>query len=129
MKYYNSHGYKMTWAEFIDIEVEERRNYPPDEVYELAQKYNIARNTKCIWVCENKWDANGYNLPAQDWDEREDVPEEDLSVCEYDESEGFIIKETDDGDGGYLFVFNWKGGYHRLIFILTQSDKLYLFQV
>ena len=31
---------------------------------------------------------------------------DETEVYEYTSDEGFIIEETDDGDGGFLFIFN-----------------------
>lgn len=104
-KYYNSHGNIMSMSEFIEIEVEDRSNYSKEEIEEWINKYNIKEDDKVIWVTPKKWVANRYNLSSEDWYKAEKVPEEQMNVFEFDDNQGFIIPESDDGDDGYLFVF------------------------
>ncbi|MBN1156719.1 hypothetical protein JXA85_03825, partial [Candidatus Woesearchaeota archaeon] len=103
-EFYTSAGKPFTFNQFIDREVNELNNYSLKEVREWQKKYDISDNVRVIWVSPNKWIANKYNLPAgeENW---EKVPEAELNITPISSNEGFVIPESDDGDGGYLFVF------------------------
>jgi len=115
--YYNSHGETMLVSDFIEIEIEERDNYELDDVYEWMEKYDFDGSDYCIWVTKNKRDVYKYILPTDYYDRienGEDIQElmyeefgaNDVDIFEYPESSGTIIEETDDGDGGFLFILN-----------------------
>ena len=116
--YYNSHGETMPFTEFIEIEVEERENYEMEEVDEWIEMYDIDIDSECIWVTKDKRNVYKYVLTADYWDaidNGDDIDDmlvkefgssDDTTIYEYTSDEGFIIEETDDGDGGFLFVFN-----------------------
>ncbi len=106
--YYTSHNpiFKMTLNQFIETEVNERSNYPLEYVQEWMRKYNLTGSDLVTWVSPLKWVANRYNLFAEEWDEAKKIPESEMSVYEIKADEGFIIPESDDGEEGYLFVFN-----------------------
>jgi ribosomal protein S18 acetylase RimI-like enzyme len=107
-KYYNSHGKPYSFKEFVETEVEERGNYRKEFVDEIAKKYNISGDDKVIWVTPDKHIAHSYNLNADERDNVHDIPEDELSVYEYSDKDGFIIPETDDEDDGYLMVLRKK---------------------
>jgi hypothetical protein len=104
--YYTSSAHTMTLKQFIETEVQERGNYSLQDVKAWQQKYKISNTARMIWVSPKKWVANRYNLPADEWDEAENVPESEMSVYKIKASEGTLIIESDDGDEGFLFVFN-----------------------
>jgi hypothetical protein len=109
--YYNSHGATMYVSEFIEIEVEERENYELSDVYEWMLKYNFDETNECIWVTKDKRDAYKYILSAEYYDKIEnneniDKLISDSEVYEYTDSDGQIIEESDDGDGGFLLIIN-----------------------
>ena len=96
---YSSHGVSMTWAAFIQLEVEERGNYKHEEVEDWAKKHSLVPDTLVIWASQKKWVANKYNLFAEDWDTAQDIPEEVMVIYEV---QGTVIHESDDGDEGVL---------------------------
>ena len=101
----------MTINDFIEIEVEDRENYDIDDVNEWIDKYNINPNTEMIWVAEEPYIAARYEMNAEDWDNAEQIYNEnpnDFNVEIINSNEGFLIPETDDGDGGFIFVFHHK---------------------
>ena len=116
--YYNSHGESMPFTEFIEIEVEERENYEMEEVDEWIELYDIDIDSECIWVTKDKRNVYKYILTADYWDAidngdnidnmliKEFGSSDDTIIYEYKSDEGTLIEETDDGDGGFLFVFN-----------------------
>lgn len=124
--YYNSHGNSMDWSEFVEIEVRERKNYPMREVRKWEKKYNIKPETPVIWVTKTPNEALYYMTLAQshsdikmlstkEFEEKWNVSTSDLH--EFTPEDGYLIPESEDGDGGYLMVlFNHtykKGGLVR----------------
>ena len=101
----------MNINKFIDIEVIERENYEIDDVNEWIEKYNITDNTDIIWVSTLPYIAVRYEMESGDWDNAEEIYNNDPSKYDIqilDSTQGFIITESDDGDDGFLFVFNRK---------------------
>jgi hypothetical protein len=96
---YSSHGISMTWAAFIQLEVEDRGNYKHEEVEDWARKHSLVPGTLVIWASQKKWVVNKYNLLAEDWDTAQDIPEEEMVIYEV---QGTVIPESDDGDEGVL---------------------------
>lgn len=95
--------------DFRNREVVELENYYEEDIEQWKKKYNINDNTKVIWVTKKKEDAYSYSLLS---DEIDDFDFSKVTDEEYTETlqtisaeEGFIIPETDDGDGGYLYVY------------------------
>jgi len=105
-EFYTSSAHTMTLKQFIETEVQERGNYSIQDVKAWQHRYNISDTARMVWVSPKKWVANRYNLPADEWDEAENVPESEMSVYKIKASEGTLIIESDDGEEGYLFVFN-----------------------
>ena len=106
-KTYYTTSKPITIFEFIEIEVDERENYDTDDVNEWIEKYNIKEDTKLLWVAKKPWIAARYQMLAEDWDDAENVYNKSLG--EYDvlpisENAGKIIKESDDGDDGFIMV-------------------------
>jgi hypothetical protein len=95
----------MTMSEFKELEVDERTNYEPEMIDEWMKKYNLTDNSEVIWVSSDKRIANRYNLPAVEWENAMNIPEEEIDVVEISNAEGKIITESDDGDDGFLFVY------------------------
>lgn len=91
---YNSHGYYMSFLEFIKLEVFDRNNYEIEEVFNWIEKYNIELKDKVIWVSENRDIIKSYD------------GNEDNFLFTYYSNDGTIIKESDDGNEGFLFIFN-----------------------
>jgi hypothetical protein len=109
-KYYTT-GIPFSFKEFVELEVEDRENYDITEAKEIMEKYNISEDDKVVWVSPHKWVAFRYSLSADDYDKAEEIAEQnpqdvDNVISEVDGSAGFLIPESDDGDEGYLFVFN-----------------------
>ena len=114
--YYNSHGSYASWADIRDIEVYDRENYTPEEFKEWQDKYDITDGDQVIWVTKNKKQAYAYLLPADYHDTVLNMSDRQIKMVlnkngqngdeltEIKETDGFIIPESDDGDGGYLFV-------------------------
>lgn len=68
-----------------------------------------------VYGVTNKNQAVTYNLESDMYDSIIKMNNVDLSlfmknnniiIYEINPNDGFILKETDDGDNGYLFVFN-----------------------
>lgn len=107
-KYYTTSDV-MTIDDFIEIEVDERENYDIEDVNEWIEKYNIDSNSKIIWVALEPHIAARYQMLAEDWDNAEKIYKEnphDYDVEIIDSNDGFLIPETDDGDLGFIFVYN-----------------------
>ena len=108
---YYTTSWIMNINKFIDIEVIERENYEIDDVNEWIEKYNITDNTDIIWVSTLPYIAVRYEMESGDWDNAEEIYNNDPSKYDIqilDSTQGFIITESDDGDDGFLFVFNRK---------------------
>lgn len=90
--YYNSHGQTTTFADIWDVEVEERENYTDEQFATWAEKYGIDDDNMAIWVVAKPEDVLRYV---------DDIEE----AYTYTDEQGFIIPESDDGDGGFIFVF------------------------
>lgn len=103
--WYNSHGRAVTFAEFIETEVEDRQNYTIQEIHNWRKKYNIQSWEECIWVTANKWIANSYNLLASEYERRYNYKEQELEFVEIPATAGFIIPESEDGDEGFLLIY------------------------
>ena len=88
--YYSSHGCFAKWSEIRKLEVDERGNYTNEEVDGWEEKYGLKDDDMVLWVTEDKRMAASYGCDSE--------PEE-INV-EY----GFLIEESDDGDGGYIYV-------------------------
>lgn len=102
--YYNSHWHWMPFSEFIELEVEDRWNYELNEIDEWQKKYSFNNDSKCIWICKRMWEANRYNLPPEMWEDWALVNDWDCEVYEINPDIGFIIEESDDGDGWFIFI-------------------------
>ena len=116
MVYYTS-AKPVHFKDIIDTEVNERGNYTHEQVDHWKKKYRIDDHDKAVWVSPKKWVANKYNLPAEQHDEAHKIPEKDMDVMVIDSSKGYIIKESDDGDEGYIFVFKRE-------IMATEPDRL-----
>jgi hypothetical protein len=102
--YYTS-AKPVPFHEIVKTEVDERGNYTHEQVNHWKKKYKIEDQDMAVWVSPKKWVANKYNLPAEQHDQAHKVPEKEMDVMGIDSSKGYIIKESDDGDDGYIFVF------------------------
>ena len=126
--YYNSHGTTMSLSEFYEIEIKERKNYTKEEFNQWLEKYDILpiyiKDSECIWVVKNIRDVYQYILPASYYKKlktaktKKDI--EKLFIEEfgddglytmndyftYSSNEGVLIEESNDGDGGFLFILN-----------------------
>lgn len=100
--YYNSHGETMKFSEFIEIEVQDRENYPMEDVEEWMQKYGISMSDDCIWVTKDIDVARSYHY---DYDHENAENNSELGVSEINGDSGFIIEESEDGDDKYLFIY------------------------
>jgi len=126
--YYNSHGTTMSLSEFYEIEIEERENYTEEEFDQWLENYDILplniKDSECIWVVKNLKDVYQYILPASYYNRLQSAKTqkdiEKLFIEEYGDggldamneyviyssNEGVLIEESDDGDGGFLFILN-----------------------
>lgn len=113
-KYFNSHGELALWSEIKELEVKERKNYTNKDFKEWEKKYGIKPDDQVIWVTPDKKGAVTYMASAEEHDAILGMNEEELAtfikdnnlgdVAEFSGDEGVIIKESDDGDNGFLFV-------------------------
>jgi len=114
-EYYNTHGQFAPYSEIKELEEDERGNYPEGTFDEWAKKYNINDNDLCIWVTKKLRDAYMYLLPASMWNDLWEMSDEEAEELIKEEgytkddvnvinADGFIIEESDDGDGGFIFV-------------------------
>ena len=114
MTYYNYGGKPFTFQEFIEREVEELGNYDLQFINQIMRKYGVHHNDLCIWVTKDPKDALRYALPASHWHDdyspskiaRHGLTYNDLN--HFQASDGRLIEETDDGDGGFLFIIKNK---------------------
>lgn len=97
--------------DFIEIEVEERDNYDLSDVDDWIKKYKITENDKLIWVALKPHIAARYEMDSDDSENAEEVYNRnpsDFNVKLIKSDDGFLIPETNDGDGGFIFVFKGK---------------------
>lgn len=109
IKLYYSTSIPISISHFIELEVEERENYDIDEVNEWINKYNINDSTKLIWVSDKPYIAARYSMPAENWDNAEEIYNRNKNNYElntYTSNDGIIIQESNDGDDGYLMILN-----------------------
>lgn len=133
---YNSHGNPMSWNEFIQIEVRERENYSIKEVKGWASKYGIKPETMVIWVTKDPKQALFYIAQAQSYNDVKNLTLAEFeqkwgvsssSLYTYSPEDGFVIEESNDGDGGFLFVLKEtkeNGGGFRNQNLLTKGGNL-----
>ncbi|MBU1067311.1 hypothetical protein KKE60_05960 [Patescibacteria group bacterium] len=88
-------------TEFISTEARDRGNYSEQEVSGWMAKYGLTKRDKVIWVSPDKEIAEKYTLTAEQIAQGE---RSEVEVGKIDTSEGFIIPESDDGNGGFLFA-------------------------
>jgi len=108
-KIFYSTSSPITISEFIETEVDERGNYDIDDVNEWISKYGIKSNTNLIWVSDKPYIAARYSMPAEEWDDAEDIYNSDKDSYKVDiftNDDGTIIDESNDGDDGYLMILN-----------------------
>ena len=112
-EYYNTHGEFAPYSEIRELELE--RGLTQKDFDEWQTKYDIKDDDLVIWVTKKIRDAYMYLLPASMWNElwemgdeeaeqlinSEGYTKDDVNVIDAD---GFIIEESDDGDGGFIFV-------------------------
>ncbi len=106
MRYYSSHGYTMNIKRFIETEVIERRNYSLKEILIWIDYYFIKPDSRLIWLSPDKFMANRYNLPAQDYDNYQNIPEDELDVVVFDSDKLMVIEHSNDGDDGFLCILD-----------------------
>ena len=115
--YYNTHGHYAPYSEIKELEEEERENYPDGTFDKWKKKYNISDDDLVMWVTKNKRDVYHYLTSAENWDKMFSMTEDEMKefIKENEEIDiddeileindnGFIIEESNDGDGGFLFV-------------------------
>jgi hypothetical protein len=113
--YYNSHGNFSSFFNIRQLEETERENYPKGTFDSWAEQYGISDDDSCIWVTKDKKQAYTYLLPSQyhdeimskeEWEVEEWIDDKRIEekLYEVDDKDGYIIPESDDGDGGFLFV-------------------------
>lgn len=100
--YYSTWDTTMDFSKWLDIEVDERGNYTNEEILKWINKYNLHQKSQVVWVYTNKYDANSYNLLAEDYKKRYNINDEEIDVVEW--TKGFIIPESNDGANGFLFI-------------------------
>jgi len=92
-----------SWSELIETEVEERGNYSTEEVEIWRKKYGLRPTDRVIWVSPSKAVAASYQVSSEEMESVRNLPEDQVDATEVRQP-GFIIPESDDGDGGYLYV-------------------------
>ena len=109
MKFYTT-SYPQTLSDFIEVEVNERFNYEYDDVMEWKEKYELEDDDLLLWVSRNKHIANSYMYNSEDYEKvisgkyTDEYPLTEVKtyVCPKEN----IIIESDDGDDGYLMIFD-----------------------
>lgn len=113
--YYTSAERTMTWAQMRETEVEDRQNYTHKQFKKIAGKYSIRDDDKVIWVSPNKAVAVSYAALAEDRDMILELPPEKLDEYmhehgiyfdEIESKKGILIKESNDGDDGFIFLLH-----------------------
>lgn len=90
-------------GEFIIREILELENYTLSQVNKWMVDYKLSLDSRVMWVSTDKRIANRYNLSVAEWDLK--VSDDELNIFTIDSNEGTLLKESDDGDKGYLFIF------------------------
>jgi len=111
--YYTSMPSEITWKQMRETEVEDRQNYTLKQFDKIAKKYAINEDDRVIWVSPNKTVAVSYAALA---DERNNVlnlsgtkldeymHQHGIFLNEFKSNDGILLKETDDGDEGFIFL-------------------------
>lgn len=105
--YFSASNYNketMRFIDFIETECFERGNYNKNDIIYISQKYNLLLSRKVRWVVLN---AEAL-VPYCDFEYRKDKNGTEYKWAPIDfvsNEDGFIIPETDDGNGGFLFVY------------------------
>lgn len=113
--YYSTWEKGYSWKEFVETEVAERGNYSRKEVNAWKRKYNIPNQGNVLmWVATSPQHSLQYaavaeshydiHLPIHEFEKKYGVSIDWLT--QLTEKQGTVIKESDDGDGGYLMVLN-----------------------
>lgn len=111
--YYNSHGHADTFANIREVEVEERGNYTNEDFDSWAKEYGIQPEDKVIWVTPDKKQVVTYMAESEHYDKIMGMNEKQLekyiskleeTPVEFTDEQGVLIKESNDGDNGFLFV-------------------------
>lgn len=104
---YSSHGYFAPFREIMELEIDERENYPFIEMDEE----DIAKYADCpaIWVTREPINAFRYAIAADEWEESDAVlqaryPNWRQEIEEIDCSDLYEVVESDDGDDGVLVI-------------------------
>lgn len=105
--YFSASNYNksaMRFIDFIETECFERENYDKNNIVWIAQKYNLSLSRRVRWVTLKAEDVEPYC----DFEHRKDKDGTEYRWAPIDfvsNEDGFIIPETDDGNGGFLFVY------------------------
>lgn len=104
-KVYFTTSRPITMSEFVEIEVEERGNYPIEEVRKWMRKYNLNNQSLVVWVSPKRYVAWRYQMLAEDWDNIKKLKREaERNKDSITRIKGDIIYESNDGDDGYLLI-------------------------
>lgn len=110
-EYYTT-GNVYYFEEFIRDQVSDDEDdglYDPEFVQEWIEKYNIKDSDEVVWVALEPHIAARYQMIGEEWDDAKEIYEknpDDYNVRTIKADEGRIIVESDDGDDGYLFIYN-----------------------
>ena len=93
--------------QFIETEVKERKNYSITDVKRWIKKYFLDQNSQLLWVTTKPWIAARYQMNATDWDDCENIYKKNPKKWKVRKIDnGTIIKESDDGDEGFLMILD-----------------------
>lgn len=100
--YYSAIDHWFNLPEFCKVEVEKAKNYNNVEVAEWKEKYGITDDTRLLWVTDDQKRGQRYDKGM--FDGPIDYHERGLTDTYFDGADGFIIPESDDKGGYFLFV-------------------------
>jgi len=111
---FSSHGCTMSFAQLREVEVDERDNYPNEELDAWKEKYNLDEDSPVIWVTPSKGMAISYGADLEDKDKILLMNDNELNIYiskndlpepyEYSTKDKIIIPESNDGDNGFVMV-------------------------
>ena len=99
--YYSAIDHWFDLPNFIKIEVEKTKNYSEGEVSEWREKYGLTDKSRLVWVTDNP--KRGHKYKNTEFDEI-NLPTRGLTETYFTETDGFVIPESDDRGGYFLFV-------------------------
>jgi len=101
MKMYNNNGEAVSLNDFIESEVNDKRNYELNVVERWMQDYNINYDSVVTWASVNYDISDTYHLIGGD-DEDDEISGFDMFEYEVDSED--VIEESEDDYGRFLVI-------------------------